>query len=104
MCEVGLPGDTWDINLQANVLTHPTVGPLFGSFKLQAEIYTCPMRLYNGKLHNNALGIGLNMSQIKFPKLQVTIKRGPTPDQLIDQPSQNNEWSQVNPSSILSYL
>ena len=104
MCEVGLPGDTWDINLQANVLTHPTVGPLFGSFKLQAEIYTCPVRLYNGKLHNNALGIGLNMSQIKFPKLQVTIKRGTSANQLIDQPSQTNEWSQINPSSILSYL
>ena len=38
MCEIGLPGDTWDINLQERVMTHPTVGPLFGSFKLQMEL------------------------------------------------------------------
>ena len=28
-----LPGDTFDIDLNSNVLTHPTIGPLFGSFK-----------------------------------------------------------------------
>ena len=58
-------------NTEASVLTHPTVGPLFGSFKLQGEYYVCPIRLYNGLLHNNALGIGLKMSQVKLPKLEV---------------------------------
>lgn len=99
MCEVGLPGDTWDINLQANVLTHPTVGPLFGSFKLQAEIYTCPIRLYNGKLHNNALGIGLDMAKIKLPQIEIV---GSTK---LDNPKDENDvYCQVNPSSLLSYL
>ena len=99
MCEVGLPGDTWDINLQASVLTHPTVGPLFGSFKLQAEIYTCPIRLYNGKLHNNALGIGLDMAKIKLPQIEITgnIEQD-------DPKNENDEYCQVNPSSLLSYL
>ena len=42
---VALPGDTFDINLYANVLTHPTRGPLFGSFKLQLDVFTVPMRI-----------------------------------------------------------
>ena len=71
MCEVGLPGDTWELHTEASVLTHPTVGPLFGSFKLQGEYYICPIRLYNGLLHNNALGIGLKMSQVKLPKINM---------------------------------
>ena len=33
MSELCLPGDTWDIDLQAEVLTHPTIGPLFGASK-----------------------------------------------------------------------
>ena len=37
LCKVALPGDTWDIDLNAMVLTHPTVGPLYGSYKLQLE-------------------------------------------------------------------
>ena len=33
-----MKGDTFEINLQPNVLTHPTIGPLFGSFKMQNDI------------------------------------------------------------------
>ena len=99
MCEVGLPGDTWELHTEASVLTHPTVGPLFGSFKLQGEYYVCPIRLYNGLLHNNALGIGLKMSQVKLPKIQVELER------LKDaaRPS-TGEHTQINPSCILSYM
>ena len=74
MCEIGLPGDTWELHTEASVLTHPTVGPLFGSFKLQGEYYVCPIRLYNGLLHNNALGIGLKMSQVKLPKIEIALQ------------------------------
>ena len=99
MCEVGLPGDTWELHTEASVLTHPTVGPLFGSFKLQGEYYVCPIRLYNGLLHNNALGIGLNMSQVKLPKIQVSLER------LKDAASPSTgEHTQINPSCILSYM
>ena len=31
-------GDIIDIDIEANVLTHPTVGPLFGSFKLEHHV------------------------------------------------------------------
>ena len=67
---VGLPGDTFDIDIDTKVLTHPTVGPLFGSYKLQIDIFTAPFRLYNAMLHNNALNIGLDMSKVKLPRVQ----------------------------------
>lgn len=65
---VGLPGDTFEIDLDTQIMTHPTVGPLFGNFKFQADVFTCPIRLYNAMLHNNTLNIGLDMSKVKLPK------------------------------------
>ena len=91
-----MKGDTFEINLQPNVLTHPTVGPLFGSFKMQNDIFFCPIRLYNSWLHNNKLKIGLNMSQIKLPQVSLTCF-----------PTRTNEEIQYNvlqPSSLLTYL
>ena len=57
MTEVGLPGDTFDIDLNCVVKTLPTVGPLFGSYKVQLDVFQVPIRLYNAKLHMNLLGI-----------------------------------------------
>lgn len=67
--KIALPGDTWSINLEALVRTIPTIGPLYGSYKLQMDVFQCPIRLYNGLLHNNMLKIGLNMAQVKLPKM-----------------------------------
>ena len=72
MSEVALPGDTFDIDLDCNVMTHPTVGPLFGSYKVQLDVFEAPMRLYNSLLHNNMLGIGLDMSRVKLPVMEFT--------------------------------
>lgn len=69
---LAMPGDTFNIQLDSKIMTHPTIGPLFGSFKFQADIFTCPIRLYNAMLHNNALGVGLDMKKVKMPKLQTT--------------------------------
>ena len=63
-------GDTFNIDLDHKVMTHPTVGPLFGSYKLQLDLFECPIRLYNAMLHNNALKIGLDMSKVKFQKVK----------------------------------
>ena len=63
-----LPGDTFEIDLENKILTNPTIGPLFGSFKFQADVFTCPIRLYNAMLHNNALNIGMDMKKVKLPK------------------------------------
>ena len=99
LCLVGQKGDTFDIDIDSNVLTHPTTGPLFGSFKLEHHIYTGPVRLYNSWLHNNRTKIGLNMDQVKLPQINVTIKTS------LDTPSnEEKQWIQVNPSCLLAYL
>ena len=99
MCEVGLPGDTWEINTEASVLTHPTVGPLFGSFKLEHHIYAAPVRLYNSWLHNNRTKIGLNMAKVKLPQINVALNK-----QYDTVTKEEEQWSQVNPSCLLAYL
>lgn len=93
MSEVGLPGDSFEIDLEADIKTTPTVGPLFGSYKVQLDVFSCPIRLYNGKLHMNLLNIGLNMSEIKLPQIIIEADGALTGDN-----------DQINPSSLLSYL
>ena len=85
-------GDIFDIKLTNKTMTHPTLGPLFGSFKLQHFIFTAGFRLYNSWLHNNRTGIGMKMSDIKFP----TIVRGPKVTA--------KEGSIHNPSSLYNYI
>lgn len=94
MSEVALPGDSFDIDLDCDVKTLPTVGPLFGSYKVQLDVFQCPIRLYNGKLHMNMLNIGMDMSQILLPQLKLYGK--------YDETKGDNQ--QVNSSSIYSYL
>jgi len=95
MSELGLPGDTFDIDLDCDVKTLPTVGPLFGSYKVQLDVFECPVRLYQGKLHMNMLNIGLDMAKIKLPQMELVAKYDPT--NLTDN-------AQVNSSSLYSYL
>lgn len=93
---IGLPGDTFDIDIDTKVLTHPTVGPLFGSYKLQIDIFTAPFRLYNAMLHNNALNVGLDISKVKLPKYGATMTLQGT----IEESTKLTYSS----SSILTYL
>lgn len=97
--EVALPGDTFDIRLNCDIKTHPTIGPLFGSYKVQLDVFQIPIRLYHSALHNNKLGIGMNMGSIKLPKIEV-----PAVGTWADLPSGDVDNSQINPSCILSYL
>lgn len=96
---VGQKGDVFDIQLINKTLTHPTVGPLFGSYKLQHYIFTCPFRLYNSWLHNNRTGIGMKMSEIKFPMMNF---------QGINVAKEGNNYKidgkPTNPSSLIAYL
>lgn len=93
MSQAALPGDTWDIDLNCEVMTLPTIGPLFGSYKVQLDVFEVPIRLYNGKLHMNLLNVGMDMSQIKLPQVLLGAINGTIADD-----------SQINPSSIMSYL
>ena len=97
--KIALPGDTFDINLGASVLTQPTLGPLFGSFKLQLDVFQCPIRLYHAWLHNNKLKIGNNMSTVKLPQLNLQVNPLRWNDE--DEPL---EFQQINQSSLLAYL
>lgn len=93
-----LPGDTFDIELNTETMTHPTVGPLFGSYKLQLDIFQIPVRLYQAQLHNNKIDIGMNMSNIKLPQLEISAN---DIDFTADEPV---DVQQINPSSLLAYL
>lgn len=100
MCQVALPGDTWDIETDAAVNTQPTIGPLFGSFKAQYDYFLCPVRLYNSLLHNNALNIGRDMSQVKLPVLEVQVE-GQFPYYVQDR---NIDNVFTSPSSLPAYM
>lgn len=97
LCLLAQKGDTIDIDIESHVLTHPTVGPLFGSFKHENHIFSVPIRLYNSWLHNNRTKVGLDISQIKLPQLRIGISAN-------DNPTNNNIWTQINPSCVLAYL
>ena len=70
-CQIGLDGTTFYIDITTKVKTLPTTGPVFGSFKHQIDVFVIPIRLYIAALHNNALGVGLNMSKVLLPQFEV---------------------------------
>lgn len=96
-CQIGLDGTTFYIDITTKVKTLPTTGPVFGSFKHQIDVFVIPIRLYVAALHNNALGVGLNMSKVLLPRFQVH-----TANTSIYENDTNR--GQVNPSSLLAYL
>ena len=100
-CKILLtPGDTMEIDLTHQIMTHPTIGPLFGSYKVQADVFQCPIRLYNAMLHNNALNIGLKMSDVKLPKIHVETS---DIDTMYFSGSKRKD-NQISTSCLLSYL
>lgn len=96
-CQIGLDGTTFYIDITTKVKTLPTTGPVFGSFKHQIDVFVIPIRLYIAALHNNALGVGLNMSKVLLPQFEVY-----SANTSIYQNDTNR--GQVNPSSLISYL
>lgn len=96
-CQIGLDGTTFYVDITTKVKTLPTTGPVFGSFKHQIDLFVIPIRLYIAALHNNALGVGLNMSKVLLPQFEVY-----TANTSIYEDDTNR--GQVNPSSLLSYL
>lgn len=90
-------GDVWEIDLDTLVRTHATNGPIFGTWKLQLDVFTSDVRLYNRQLHNNTTGIGTKMDQVKFPLMAL---RGQNPQYGLKELNQQ----QVAPDSLLAYL
>lgn len=104
-CEIGLTGDTFYINeIESIIRTLPTNGPIFGSAKFQVDVFCVPIRLYMSALHNNALGVGLKMANIKLPKLWEPItKEGTVGNEKTDEYLIKNA-NNYNPSSLPAYL
>lgn len=84
---IGLNGDTWDIDLNALIKTKPAIAPLFGTYKYQVDVFTADMRLYISALHNNPLNVGLNMDKVKIPTMTI-----------------DHKTLKTNKSSLLNYL
>lgn len=96
-CQIGLDGTTFYLDITTKVKTLPTTGPVFGSFKHQIDVFVIPIRLYIAALHNNALGVGLNMSKVLLPYFHAC-----SANTSIYENDTNR--GQINPSSLLSYL
>lgn len=86
-------GDIIDINLINKTLSQPTLGPLFGSFKLQHFMFFGGFRLYNSWLHNNRTGIGMKMSDIKLPMMKANTTGSTT-----------NAKTNISASALYKYL
>nr|WAE43707.1 MAG: major capsid protein [Microviridae sp.] len=95
MKQVALTNDEWDIELQMDVRTLPTLAPLIGSYKCEADIFLADIRLYQGELHNNATGIGNNMQNVHLPYNKITAQPYDDTIGLVDQ---------INKSSIYHFL
>lgn len=96
-CQLGMDGTTFYVNLTTKIKTLPTTGPVFGSFKHQIDIFKIPIRLYIAALHNNALGVGLNMSKVLLPVFEVAINQGTSMED-------NQNLGQIDPSALIAYL
>ena len=97
-CQIGTTGTTFYVNLEAKTRTLPTNGPIFASIKHQIDVFVVPMRLYIGALHNNMLGIGLNMSDVKMPQFSIQAQ-SPMPSL-----KSHVNWQQISQDSLLAYL
>lgn len=96
--EPALNADTFEIDIAAKVRTLPTVGPLFASYKMQIDMFVCPIRLYQGLLHNNAVKIGLEMNKVLLPNMVIQLGRGDHIKQT------GNTLGQFDTSCLLHYL
>lgn len=88
-------GDKFVIDTYVDMRTIPTVGPLFGSFKLQIDYFECPIRLYQALLHNNPTDMSLKMDKVMLPIIE------------IETHGIRENWEEsckFNNSSLISYL
>ena len=97
-CQLGTTGTTFYMNIASKTRTLPTNGPIFGTLKHQIDVFMVPIRLYVGALHNNMLGIGLSMKDVKLPQFSL---HSNTPD---PKSPTNVNWQQISQDSLIAYL
>lgn len=103
----GKKGDKFVIPIRTQMRTLPTNGPIFGSFKWQTDVFVTPLRLYNKLLHNNYTNIGMKMSKVYIPQIELQQDDG-TYSKLISF-DKKTDWQekdgfQINDSSLLAML
>lgn len=96
-CDIGLNGTTYNIDLTTKIRTLPTNGPIFGRLKHQIDVFHAPIRLYIRVLHNNALGIGMKMQNVKLPIMTLQANQ---PDMAKDDLNSQ----QISQDSLMAYL
>lgn len=96
-CDIGLNGTTYNIDLTTKIRTLPTNGPIFGRLKHQIDVFHAPIRLYIRVLHNNALGIGMKMQNVKLPVMTL---RANQPDMTKD----DLNGQQISQDSLMAYI
>lgn len=94
--KVATPDDHWKIRCNMNIKTHPTEGPLFGSYKAEVQFFKAAVRLYQAEMYTDAVDQGLDMASVKLPQMSF-FGRPVTGTDDIDN-------AQINPSCILKYL
>lgn len=88
---IATKADVYELDMKTITRTLPTKGPLFGSYKQQIDVFVCPIRLYNGVLHNNPRRIGLQMNQVKLPKITIASNKP-------------NDSKQIDPRNLWKYF
>lgn len=99
--EIGTNHGTFDIDIETFVRTLPTKGPLFGSFKMQVDLFNVPFRLYQGVLHNNPVDLGLHMNEVYLPAMMFRTIDGKTAPAVAGS-TQDDE--QVSTNSLIKYM
>lgn len=97
-----LPGETINLNIQSLIKTYPTLAPLMGTFKVQFDIFRCPLRYYVPKMDGQdqeAIPVGKKLPQIYMPHVPFVYDE------------ENEEWSSVYgpynmiyPGTLFDYL
>lgn len=98
MAIIMTPGDNFEVEMDTMILTLPTVGPLFGTYKQQIDLFVVPLRLYQAQIHNNKIGVGRSMKDIKIPQIEMEMNN-------LDINSEEPlDIQQISTSSLLRYL
>lgn len=102
-----LDKDTYDIDVEGLVRTIPTLGPIYGSYKMQIEFGFYPDRLAVGALHGNAVGVGLKMNKVLYPQMVLPLARWQSfenPKSYFFEQGVQFKHASINTSSLLHYL
>ncbi|UYL83847.1 MAG: major capsid protein [Wigfec virus K19_81] len=87
------------MKLDALITSNALLYQLYGSAKFQVDVFSARMALYNPKMLLNLNDQGYEISDIKFPQMELTTRGFPTTEIFTD-PLKISNW-QVNPSSLL---